>query len=69
MRRPGLQELTDLVLARDDQLMQLLPAWWTEAERIAAVKSFNGRCLIRAIVGIVVTELHRIEATEATHDR
>jgi hypothetical protein len=54
----------DLVHARDNELMQLLPAWWTQDERAATVKSFNGQCLIRSVVGIVHMELQRIKATE-----
>jgi hypothetical protein len=64
MRCPGLKELADLVSKRDEQIMQLLPAWWTDEQRIASVKSFPGQVLIHTVVAIVHMELRRIEAEE-----
>ena len=61
MRCPGLKELLDIVRERDDQIIQLLPAWWTLEERDALVKSLKGRCLIESVLGVVYTELKRIE--------
>jgi hypothetical protein len=62
MRKPGLKELCDLADQRRKEIVMLMPDWWPEQRREAAVNSESGRAVIRSVCAVLYQELCRIES-------